>query len=516
MTFDSFESKSLDATTFDLSERMSFLKIGFEDTLEPKGGLYLKTPGDVQGNIMRWLGTGTLGSVIEQAALQAGAMDMIKDMYNGTKLEDGSTTLGLKEIHAFKKNPDYYKQNINQQAGFSAEVVSTAKENLIAQKEGTGITTFRADDRPDLYKKNDPYVDKIRVNEAGETIERVQVKFVGKDANECLNKLASKKYDKYFNDGQVDKMEVPKDFYNGIKELIPKRIEALEKQLEHVKENGDIETAQKIEAKIDRMNKIDQMVEQSTVTKAEAIEATKHPRRYISKLFAEDSFGKLHEAGMESAATAATLTAAISTVDNVTKVFDGEITVQEAFFDVAKDTGTAGGLAYGTAFISTAISETMSASSHELIQSLGNAGVPAAIISFGVQSFDSVVDYANGTIDASELVYDLGENAAMVGGGMAGSALAGAALGSVVPGAGTALGFGVGLAGSMVGCAVTSEAYASAVEFGADNADALAKKAQDLADHTMEIATEVVPAHVEDIASSLNEFAEANNLPFRV
>lgn len=516
MTLDTFESKSLDTVSFDLGERMSALKRGFESSLEPKGGSYLKLPSDAQGNIARWLGMDAAEAVVEQTAFGATAMDSVREMYSGVKLEDGSATLGLKEINGYKKNPGYYDQNINQQAGYSAEVISTTKENLAAQRDGTGMKTYRADDRPDLFKKNDQYVDKIRVNDAGEIVERVQVKFVGNDAGECLSKLASKKYDKYFNDGQVDKMEVPKDYYDGIKELIPKRIETLEKQLEHVRESGDVEAAQKLEARIDRMNKIDKMVEPSTVTKDEARYATEHPRRYVAKLFANDSFAEMRRAGMESAAVAASLTAAVSTVDNVTKVIDGEITAQEAFIDVAKDTGTAGGLAYGTAFISTAISQTMTSSSHELIRSLGNAGVPAAVISFGIQSYDSVVDYANGTIGADELAYDLGESAIRVGGGMAGSALAGAALGSVVPGAGTAVGFGVGLVGGMVGCAVASEAYASAVEFGVENADTLAEKAQEMANHTVEIATEVVPNQVNEIASSLNEFAEANNLPFRV
>ena len=87
-----------------------------------------------------------------------------------------------------------------------------------------------------------------------------------------------------------------------------------------------------------------------------------------------------------------------------------------------------------------------------------------------------------------ELAYDLGENAAQIGGGIAGAALAGAAVGSVVPGAGTVVGFGAGLVGGMVGCAVASEAYASAVEFGAENVDALADKAQEMANKTVDIA----------------------------
>ena len=382
--------------------------------------------------------------------------------------------------------------------------------------DGSGITSYRADDRPDLFQKNDQYVDKIRVNSKGEIVDRVQVKFVGKNASECLSKLVSPKYDKYFNDGMVDKMEIPKDYYDEMKAMIPDKISDLEKQLERVKEDGNTEAAKGIEAKIDRLQKVDQMIEQSTVSSDEAIYATKHPKRYAAKQFMENTFAESNKAGLESAKMAATITVAVSTVDNVSKVMDGELTVEEAVIDVAKDTGAAAGIAYGTAFVSSAVSQAMSASSHELIKSLGHSGIPAAVVSFGVQSFDSVVDYANGVIDGKELAYDLGENAVEVGGSMAGAAITGAVVGSVVPGAGTVVGFAAGMVGGMVGCAVASEAYQSAVEYGVENADVLAAKAHEMADHTIEIATEVVPDKVQNIAASINKFAALNNLPFSV
>ena len=513
MTFDMFEAGGLDTVKFDLQGKMTALRSGFESSLESKYDAFMKMPDSVDGNAAHWLGIDTADAAADLAALRTEVMSSAQQMYNGITYEDGFKTLGLKDIGDWKVNKDYKAQNIKQHSGYAAEVIGTTKENLIAEKNGTGVKTYRADDRPDLFQKNDQYVDKIRVDSKG-NMERVQVKFVGKNASECLSKLASKDFDKYFNHGKVDKMEIPKDYYDGMKSLIPDKISDLEKQLQRVQENGNTEAAQKIEAQIDRYNKIDQMIEQSTVSSDEAIEAVKHPKRYTQKLFAKDTFAESHKAGLESAAVAVTITAAVSTVDNVGKVMDGEITPQEAFIDVAKDTGVAGGVAYGTVFVSTAVSQTMSASSHQLIQSLGHSGVPAAVISFGVQSYDSVIDYATGEITGKELAYDLGENAAQVGGGIAGAALAGAAVGSIVPGAGTAVGFGVGLVGGMVGCAVASEAYASAVEFGAEHVDELADKAQEMANKTVDLAKEVVPDQVGNIVASINNFAAVNNLPF--
>ena len=517
MTFDMFESAALNTSAFDLSEKMAALRSGFESRIEPKNGSYISVSETADDNIARWIGCDVIGpDAVDLSTVRLTALDVVKQMCDGVVLEDGGNSLCLKDIHNWKVNPEFVEQNIKQHAGFAAEVISTAKENLRAELDKTGITTWRADDRPDLFQKNDQYVDKIRVNESGDILERIQTKFVGDNPKECFEKLTSKKYDKYFDDGMIDKIEIPKDYYEGVKRLIPEKLEELEEQLARVNEDGNTKTAEHIEARIQRLQKMDQMLEKSMVTRSEALYATNHPVRYAVKLFAEDTFLKGNEAGLESAAIAASITAAVSTVDNVVKVMNGELTPKEAFVDVAKDTGISGGLAYGTAFVSTAVTQAMSASSHQLLNSLGSAGVPAAVVSFGVQSYDSIMDFADGTIDGQQLAYDLGENTARIGGSIAGSALAGAALGSVVPGAGTAVGFGVGLVGGMVGCAVASGAYTSAVKIGAENAGVLADKAQELADRTVEAAKEVVPDKVGNIISSINDFASANSIPINV
>lgn len=151
-----------------------------------------------------------------------------------------------------------------------------------------------------------------------------------------------------------------------------------------------------------------------------------------------------------------------------------------------------------------------------MLQSLGNSSVPAAVISFGVTSFDTVSDFAEGKIDARELAYNLGENASGVAGGMAGAAVAGAVVGSVVPGAGTVVGAAVGVVGGMVGTAVASEAYECAVETGSRGAGILKDKMIEMASKTVETAQTELPDHVEDVKNALNTFAETNHLPFKV
>ena len=180
------------------------------------------------------------------------------------------------------------------------------------------------------------------------------------------------------------------------------------------------------------------------------------------KLVQKELINESVDAGVKTGLTAAAITMAVSTVDNVQKIATGEATVEEALKDVAKDTGIAGGVGFGSGFVTHAVAAGMKASSHELISSLGNTALPAAVVSFGVQSYDSISDFAKGEIDGKQLAYDLGENAAKVATGAGVVTLVGAAVSGVNP----ILGAGITIASSMVGTTVASEAYKTAVEVG--------------------------------------------------
>lgn len=244
-----------------------------------------------------------------------------------------------------------------------------------------------------------------------------------------------------------------------------------------------------------------------------------------------EKVGIHHELGLKAGIEAAALTCAISTIDNVSQYISGDVTAEEMVVNIAKDTGTAGTIGYGVGFVSSAVSHSMSKSSHELIKAVSKSGVPAAVVAFGISSYDSISDFAQGEIDGEELAYDLGNSVASVAGGMAGTwaataagAKVGAVLGSVVPGAGTATGaavgavagFGVSVVGGMVGTAVASEAYKTAVELGGKGVEVLASKVQEVASGTVESAKVEIPDKVDEIRSVLNDFAKSNKLPFHV
>lgn len=223
-----------------------------------------------------------------------------------------------------------------------------------------------------------------------------------------------------------------------------------------------------------------------------------------------EKFGLANELGIKSAAVSAGITMTVSTVENVSAYIDGEISAEEMVVDIVEDTAIAGAVGYGTTFVTTAATQALTKSSSALIQKVGNSCLPAAVVSFGVESYDDVAAFARGEIDAGELAYNLGENAAGVAGSCVGGA-AGAAAGSVAGPIGSVAG---SVVGGTVGCALAVEAYHTAVELGAEGAEIIAEKAQELASNVVDTVSEVVPEALSDVKNAFAEFASNVNLPF--
>lgn len=440
--------------------------------------------------------------------------DSAKEMVKGGEI-DGKPMRSLSRISEYASNEAYKEANLRQHAGYAAELISTWKENAQAIKDSTGYTTCVVDNLSDEFRehaaemgeflrKNDPYVDKIRVNDKGEIVERIQSKFVGGDAKGCLQKLMSSKYDKYFNDGKVDVVEIPKDFYPDVKNLIIERRVSLEKQIEYLKTVPEKESdlLRKI-AQLDRLDKVDDMIRQSTVKYDEAKFAVEHHKLYTTKLFVDNVVKSGHGLGVESGLEAATLTTAVSTVDNIQKYVSGEITATDAVKDIVSDAGLAGAAGYGTGFVEGVVANSMKASGHKMLSNMAKAGVAAAVITFAVESYDITMDFAQGEIPANEYAYELGKNAVSTAGGLAGAAVL-----TTVPGG--------PMVGSMVGCAVATAAYTTAVEYGGKGAEVLAAKAQEMADDAIEVAKTEIPDKVDMVRDIINGFAEENNVSVRV
>lgn len=522
MIIDGIESQGLQVGQFDLAERLRGLNREIKTTMKPIDGCYQRIDSSVDIRISKMLGIDNVSAV---ESLHSTIMDATKDMLQGIE-RGGYKTMGLEDLKKWKLDPasEFYDINLKQQSGFAAEIISTYKENLAAKARGLDLATYRTDDLPILFpqkkfklnngkewtpKRNDQFVDKVRLNKAGEVVERIQTKFVGDNGKEWLEKMTSKKFEKYLDGDIVDKLECPKDYYNDIKAEIPKKMSKLEQQLERVKADGKpSEVVEGIQHKIDKLNKIDEMVEQSNTTRNEAKFARLHPRTAAAKAFIPEVAKLSNKEGFASAG----LTFTVSTVDNISAYMDNEITAEEMVKDILKETAAAGALGYGTTFISTATAQAMSKSSSAFIQRVGGSCLPAATVSFAVESYDSISEFAQGKIDGAELAFDLGDNAAGISGGIAGAKV-GATVGTLAGPAGTVAGT---LVGGIVGCVVASEAYATAVEAGAEGAELLADKAGAFAQNTIDTVKDVIPEKVSDVADAFQDFISSNKLPIQI
>lgn len=195
--------------------------------------------------------------------------------YEGIDYETGITLKrSLKDISKSKVNPQYKDQNLKQQAGFSAEVKETARENAdrILKKDGT--RKVRTDD---AGRVNDPLYDHVEVDENGTVIpgSGSQMKIVGKNPEECLDKLMSKKFKKYRDANK--RIDIQSDFYDGVCQKIDTRIDNLKKQAEGARRQGKTDIAQKKRDQIAELKRLRKNLRKSHVSQAEAMEARCNP-----------------------------------------------------------------------------------------------------------------------------------------------------------------------------------------------------------------------------------------------
>lgn len=350
---------------------------------------------------------------------------------------------GLKDIAKSKVNPQYHDANIKQQAGFSAEVKETARTNAENAINGKGNRKMRTDD---MGSVNDPLYDHVEVDANGNPIpgSGTQMKFVGKNPRECLEKLMSKKYQKY-RDNNVP-FDVPSDYYDGVQQEIDKEIQKAKQQIEHAKTRGDRTVAEQKQNRLKELRKLKGNVNKSKVSSADAKFAREHP--FLSA--AQDIHNVSHRAGMEGLKTGAMVGGGMAGIRNMVDVLQGKKTPAEAAKDIAMTTATAGAVGYGTNYLSTALKGTLQNSGNAFIRTLSKTNLPAAAVSTIIDSKDAIWDYVNGRIDGTECLKRVGKSGANTMMTMS-YAAAGQAL-IPIPIVG-------GLIGGMVGYTLTSSIY---------------------------------------------------------
>ncbi|GAA8423715.1 hypothetical protein HpDR58_23590 [Helicobacter pylori] len=344
----------------------------------------------------------TMGSTSEESALYASA-----------NREHFSAWDRLEEISKRKINPKYINQNINQQAGYSAEIKEQARvneHNILAKK---GERVWQYDDLSSKQKaqiknlypnyatpsKNHELVDYISVDEKGNVIPgtAVQSKFVGRNGEECFKKLLSKDYEKYFENGA--KMKIARNHY------------------------GDFQKAAHLEEKLQKCKTIKAHTRPASITKGEAIEARLNPNLSTAK----DVTSISHQAGMNAMQTGMLIGGGVSLATNVYECVANGKDPMKAIKHTAIATLKGGALSYGSAFASSSLGGWMQSSANRIIQSLSKGSAPAMIVGACMANVTILGRYFSGKIDGKELLKQLGKaNTTLVSSGamvVAGQAL---------------------------------------------------------------------------------------------
>lgn len=358
-------------------------------------------------------------------------------LYASANREHLSVLDKLEKISKRKINPNYINQNINQQAGFSAELKEQAHVNAHNILAGKRERVHQYDDlsiekKPQVKKlfpnyatpnKNHELVDYVSVDEKGNIIPgtAVQSKFVGKNGEECFKELLSKDYEKYFKNGA--KMKIARNHYVDFQRAVNTRIKSLESQIAKQKELGDFQKAAKLEEKLQKCKTIKAHTRPASITKKEAIEARLNPNLSTAK----DVTSISHQAGMNAAQTGVLIGGGVSLVTNVYECIANGKDPIKAIKHTAIATLKGGALSYGSAFASSSLGGWMQSSANRIIQSLGKGSAPAMIVGACVANATVLTRYFSGKIDKTELLKQLGKaNTTLVSSGA--MAVAGQAL----------------------------------------------------------------------------------------
>ncbi|GAA7335070.1 hypothetical protein [Helicobacter pylori] len=367
-----------------------------------------------------------MGSTSEESALYASA-----------NREHLSVLDKLEEISKRKINPNYTNQNINQQAGYSAEIKEQAHvnaNNILAGKrerivQYDDLSSGQKAQIKNLYpnyatpKKNHEIVDYVGVDEKGNVIPGTltQSKFVGRNGAECFKKLLSKDYEKYFENGA--KMKIARNHYGDFQRAVNTRIKSLKSQIAKQKGLGDFQKSAHLEEKLQKCKTIKAHTRPASTTKREVIEARLNPNLSTAK----DVTSVSHQAGMNAAQTGALIGGGVSLATNVYEcVANGKDPIK-AIKHTAIATLKGGALSYGSAFASSSLGGWMQSSANKIIQSLGKGSLPAMFVGACVTNATVLTRYFSGKIDGTELLKQLGKaNATLVSSGA--MAVAGQAL----------------------------------------------------------------------------------------
>ncbi len=339
----------------------------------------------------------------------------------------------LKKISQGKLNSDYAAQNIKQQAGFSAEVLATSRDNAKAIRDGSNIRVSRSEDVAQ-YGKNHNVVDRVKLQN-GKIIAgtETQMKFVG-NPNELLDKIISGKGKNDLSRYQDVILELPTEQVEAAKMHCAERSRELNKQAKAIEANGDKQLAKEFRENANKYDKLAKKCKDSGVSTEDSIFGRIHPKITVAKEMIKSS----HLVSIDAAKGGAIIGGSISLFSNTFSVLQGKKEIKDAVKDTVVGTVKSGVSAYGSTLSGSLLKAGMQRSTNKIISTASKTSLPTLAVAICLSAGTSIKRYVTGDIEADTLAEELGEQAV----GMLSSSMM-AALGQIaipIPFVGAAIG----------------------------------------------------------------------------
>ena len=414
----------------------------------------------------------------------------------------------LKGISNYKINPECARQNIYQQAGFTAELLEEARVNQDKILRGIDKLRLRTTDGEGMG--NHPQYDLIDVSVDGKIYydSGMQVKFLetgttkkGITTYGVIDKLAKDEaWDRY-----GDKIIVPNEQWEGARQYAKDEAMRYRQTAKNLRERGKEELAKQKEIRAARYEQAGKRIRPACSSREDAVEARLNPEVYVAKSVAKD----IHHAGLAAAGTSAIITGGIALAQNTYLILTGDITPKDAAASIVQTTALSGATAYGVGATGTALKSAMHSSESTAVRWLGTTNAPALIVTASIEIAKVVKAYLRGEITETEALDLLGKNGtasiAAGYGALTGSFISQEIAGSLLlKGAGKTVLVGAGgIVGSMIGYTVCASIYDACLQImhGADQAKKEYYLAKEMADQA--IAEMQHRQHVLEMQSSV-------------
>lgn len=336
---------------------------------------------------------------------------------------DDVRTVDLKGVGANGSDPA-------KKQGFAAEAMAEAHYNADAIIDGGKRRMRRTND-------NDPLVDAHVFGAHSQPLktQQIQMKFVGKDAKECLNVLHSKGYEKYY-DGNV-LFGIPDEYCDQLlgegPNSIHQDIQDTKAKLTAAIARGDEDACAKHRKRIEQDKQLQKKIRKTGLTKDEALAAAIHPKREAVKHAAKIA----HQGAMGQAAGVMAAAAPMAMMSVVLDCVQQKRSLPESLKKHGLDVAWAGGIQYVVGFIQIAADGAMKNAAGDYARAVAKSNALTMMASLAFENAMLVQQLVRSDMTGEEFLDALAETnigalASSFAGAAVGTAAAGMALAPII------------------------------------------------------------------------------------